>query len=115
VPLWYFTPFYAILRAIPDKLTGVIAMGLAIFVLFLLPWLDRYPVRSIRYRSWHLQVRRLAVFAVSFLVLGYLGLQPASGIYPALSLVFTVLYFAFFLLMPFYTQQREDQDRAEPG
>jgi ubiquinol-cytochrome c reductase cytochrome b subunit len=102
-PVWYFTPFYAILRAVPDKLLGVTLMGLAVLLPFFLPWLDRCRVKSVRYRSWVYKAA-LTVFVVSFIALGWLGLQPASGIYPALSLVFTVLYFAFFLLMPFYTR-----------
>jgi ubiquinol-cytochrome c reductase cytochrome b subunit len=102
-PVWYFTPFYAILRAVPNKLLGVSLMGLAVLLPFFLPWLDRCRVKSVRYRSWIFKTA-LGVFAFSFVMLGYLALQPATGIYPALSLVFTVLYFAFFLLMPFYTQ-----------
>jgi ubiquinol-cytochrome c reductase cytochrome b subunit len=102
-PVWYFTPFYAILRAVPDKLLGVTLMGLAVLLPFFLPWLDRCRVKSVRYRSWVYKAA-LTVFVVSFLALGWLGLQPATGIYPALSLAFTVLYFAFFLLMPFYTR-----------
>jgi len=102
-PVWYFTPFYAILRAVPDKLLGVTLMGLAVLLPAFLPWLDRCRVKSIRYRSWTYKVA-LGVFAGSFIALGYLGLQPATGIYPMLSRVFTVLYFAFFLLMPFYTR-----------
>ena len=69
VPVWYFTPFYAILRAIPDKLGGVIAMGLAIFVLFLMPWIDRCKVKSIRYRSSTYKIL-LASFVISFVGLG---------------------------------------------
>ncbi len=106
VPLWYFTPFYAILRAVPPILNsqfpGVAAMGLAIVVLFLVPWLDRSPVRSIRYRGGLYKIA-LAVFVVSFLVLGWLGTQPAGGIYLTLSQIFSIVYFAFFILMPWYT------------
>jgi ubiquinol-cytochrome c reductase cytochrome b subunit len=106
VPLWYFTPFYAILRAVPtmfsSQFPGVVAMGAAIVVLFLLPWLDRSPVKSIRYRGGLYKVA-LAVFVVSFVVLGWLGTQPAGGIYLILSQVFSVLYFAFFILMPWFT------------
>src|SRR5690606_9864727 len=68
-PVWYFTPFYAILRAIPNQLAGIIAMGLAVSLFFFLPWLDRSPVKSIRYRGWRYRAA-LAVFTVSFLVLG---------------------------------------------
>ncbi len=102
VPLWYFTPFYAILRAVPDKFLGVVGMGGAIVVLFLLPWLDRAKVRSIRYRG-PIYKSALVIFIVSFLALGYLGTQPASGIYVLLARIFSVLYFAFFILMPWYT------------
>jgi len=102
-PVWYFTPFYAILRAVPDKLGGVILMGAAMILLFFLPWLDRSPVKSVRYRGWMFKLA-LTVFVVSFFVLGFLGTQPATGVYTTLARVFTVLYFAFFLLMPIYTK-----------
>ncbi|MEC4876461.1 cytochrome bc complex cytochrome b subunit [Pseudomonas sp. NC26] len=102
-PVWYFTPFYAILRAVPDKLFGVIAMGAAIAVLFVLPWLDRSPVRSMRYKGWLSKVF-LLVFCIAFIILGVLGvLAPTPG-RTLLSQVCTVLYFAYFLLMPFYTR-----------
>jgi ubiquinol-cytochrome c reductase cytochrome b subunit len=101
-PVWYFTPFYAILRAVPDKLLGVILMGGAVLLPFFLPWLDRCRVKSIRYRSWTYKLA-LMIFAISFLALGYLGLQPATTVYTNLARVFAVPYFAFFLLMPFYT------------
>ncbi len=102
-PVWYFTPFYAILRAVPDKLMGVIAMGAAIAVLFVLPWLDRSPVRSMRYKGWISKVF-LLVFCVSFVILGILGVQAPTPGRTLLSQVCTVLYFAYFLLMPFYTR-----------
>jgi ubiquinol-cytochrome c reductase cytochrome b subunit len=111
VPLWYFTPFYAILRAVPDKLMGVIAMGGAIVFLFLLPWLDRSPVKSIRYRG-PLFKGALVLFIISFLALGYLGTQPATGLYTMLARVFSIIYFAFFILMPFYTSI--DKDKPVP-
>ena len=98
-PVWYFTPFYAILRAVPDKLGGVLMMGGAIIMLFLLPWLDRSPVRSIRYRGWMYKLP-LALFTVSFVALGYLGMQPATELYTTLARVATFFYFAFFLLLP---------------
>ena len=101
-PVWYFTPFYAILRAFPSKLGGVVLMGLAVLLPVFLPWLDRCKVKSIRYRGWTHKLA-LSTFAVSFLVLGYLGLMPATGGYVLAARVFTVLYLAFFLLMPFYT------------
>ncbi|MDX1573571.1 MAG: cytochrome bc complex cytochrome b subunit [Methylophaga sp.] len=111
VPLWYFTPFYAILRAVPDKLFGVVAMGLAIVVLFLLPWLDRSKVRSVRYRGPYFRTA-LLLFVISFVALGYLGTQPATSLYTLLARVFTIIYFAFFILMPIYT--KFDKDKAVP-
>ena len=102
-PLWYFTPFYAILRAVPDKFAGVIAMGGAIVVLFLLPWLDRCKVKSIRYRGGIFK-KALVMFVISFIALGYLGTQPATAGYTMLARVFSVIYFSFFLLMPLYTR-----------
>ena len=101
-PLWYFTPFYAILRAVPDKLLGVMLMGLAVMLPVFLPWLDRCKVKSIRYRGWTYKLA-LSAFVTSFLMLGYLGLQVVSDIYTVLARVFTFTYFAFFVLMPFYT------------
>ncbi len=101
-PVWYYTPFYAILRAVPSKLGGVIAMGAAIAILFVLPWLDRSPVRSMRYKGIHSKIW-LALFAVSFVVLGVLGAIPAGPVETLLARIFTVIYFLFFLLMPFYT------------
>jgi ubiquinol-cytochrome c reductase cytochrome b subunit len=102
-PVWYFTPYYAILRAVPDQRMGALLMFLAVAAFIFLPWLDRSPVKSMRYRGW-LSRTALAVFTVSFLVLMFLGLQPAEGLYVALARIFTVLYFAFFILMPFYTK-----------
>jgi ubiquinol-cytochrome c reductase cytochrome b subunit len=101
-PVWYFTPFYAILRAFPSKLGGVALMGLAVLLPIFLPWLDRCRVKSIRYRGWIYRFA-LAAFVVSFLVLGYLGLQPATGGYVTAARVFTIVYLAFFILMPWYT------------
>jgi ubiquinol-cytochrome c reductase cytochrome b subunit len=101
-PVWYYTPFYAILRAVPSKIGGIIAMGGAIAILFVLPWLDKSPVKSIRYKGWMSKVW-LAIFVVSFVGLGYLGAVPADPIKTILSQIFTVLYFLFFLLMPIYT------------
>ena len=111
-PVWYFTPFYAILRAVPDKLGGVVLMGLAIVVLFLLPWLDRSPVRSTRYKSLINKVM-LGVFVVSFVALGYLGLKPVTELYTFLARVFTFLYFAFFLGLPFFSRMGEPKPVPE--
>ncbi len=102
-PVWYFTPFYAILRAIPDKFAGVIGMGGAIVVLFLLPWLDRSPIKSIRYRGG-LYKKALLLFVISFLGLGYLGTQPATPAETNFARIFAAIYFGFFLLMPLYTR-----------
>lgn len=106
-PVWYFTPFYAILRAVPPwfgtQLWGVLAMGLSIVLLFALPWLDRGATRSIRYRGW-LYKSALLVFVVSFVGLGVLGaLAPSPG-RQAAAQFFSLMYFAFIVLMPFYTK-----------
>jgi ubiquinol-cytochrome c reductase cytochrome b subunit len=111
-PVWYFTPFYAILRAVPDKLLGVIAMGAAIAVLFVLPWLDRSPVKSMRYKGWLSKIW-LLVFCVSFVILGVLGvLAPTPG-RTLLSQICTALYFAYFILMPFYTRMEKTKPVPE--
>lgn len=101
-PVWYYTPFYAILRAVPSKLGGVIAMGGAIAILFVMPWLDKSPVKSMRYKGWMSKLW-LAIFVVSFVSLGYLGAVSTTPVKTLLSQIFTVLYFLFFLLMPIYT------------
>ena len=101
-PVWYFTPYYAILRAVPDQRMGALLMLLAVASFFFLPWLDRSPVKSMRYRGG-ISRTALSLFVVAFVALGYLGLQPATGAYVVLARIFTVLYFAFFWLMPFYT------------
>ena len=101
-PVWYFTPFYAILRAVPDKLWGFILFGLSVMLPLFLPWLDRARVKSIRYRGW-IYKSALTMFVITFFVLGKLGTMPADPIYVMIARVFSVLYFAFFLLMPYYT------------
>ena len=103
VPVWYFTPFYALLRAVPDKLGGAIAMGLAVILPLFLPWLDRAKVKSIRYRGW-IYKTALTSFAISFVSLGVLGVLPAEGIYISLARFFGLIYFAFFILMPYYSK-----------
>ncbi len=110
-PVWYFTPFYAILRAVPDKFIGVLAMGAAIGVLFLLPWLDRSPVKSIRQRGIVFKTA-LTVFVVSFISLAYLGTVAATPVATLFSRIFSILYFAFFLLMPIYS--RWDKTKPVP-
>lgn len=127
-PVWYFTPFYSILRAVPPILNsqfpGVAAMGLSVLILFFVPWLDRSKVKSIRYKG-PLFKRWIAIFVISFFVLGYLGTVPSniwgqfSSVIPLIggtdiativARIFTVLYFAFFLLMPFYSKK----DKTKP-
>jgi len=95
-PVWYFTPYYAILRAVPDKLFGVILMFLAIFMLFILPWIDRGKVHSIRYRSNAFK-GLLVMLVISFIGLGYLGALPLSDTRTFLARVYSVGYFGFFL------------------
>lgn len=120
-PVWYFTPYYSILRAVPplfgSQFPGVAAMGAAVVIFAALPWLDRSPVRSIRYKGPVFK-RWLAAFVVVFVILGYLGIKPTGvwGTFPAglpllggapiatlVAQVCTLVYFAFFLLMPWYT------------
>ncbi len=102
-PAWYFTPYYAILRAVPDQRMGALLMFLSVALFLLVPWLDRSPVKSMRYRG-ALSRAALAMFAISFVALGYLGLQPAEGVYVILARIFACGYFAYFLLMPWYTR-----------
>ena len=105
-PLWYLTPFYSVLRAIPpmfgSQLPGVLAMFAALLILIALPWLDRSKVKSIRYRSWPYKVA-LGIFVVSFIILGWLGMQAVTPLYSLMAQIFTGLYFAFFILMPWFT------------
>ena len=102
-PVWYYTPFYAMLRAVPDKFGGLVVMAGAIAILFVLPWLDRSPVKSIRYKGL-LSKLFLWVFGISFLILGVLGAMAPTPQRTLLAQVCTVLYFAYFFLMPFYTR-----------
>lgn len=114
-PVWYFTPFYSILRAIPpmfgSQFPGVLAMGAAVLILLFLPWLDRAKVRSVRYRG-NLYKSSLILFVISFFILGYLGVKP-TNVWGSLGPFFgevetavvvaricTMIYFAFFILMP---------------
>ena len=97
VPEWYFLPFYAILRAIPDKLGGVIAMFSAIFVLFLLPWLDTSKVRSATFRPIYKIL--FWIFLIDAIVLGWVGSKPAEGIYIIISRLATFYYFLHFLIL----------------
>ncbi len=110
-PVWYFTPFYAILRAVTidlggvftSKLLGFIAMAAAIVVLFFLPWIDKSKAKSIRYKGFVPRIM-LILFASTFVVLGYLGVQSPTPDRTLLSQVSTIFYFVFFLTMPFWTQ-----------
>jgi ubiquinol-cytochrome c reductase cytochrome b subunit len=111
-PVWYFTPFYAMLRAVPSKLGGVLLMGLAILLPIFLPWLDKCKVKSIRYRGVTFKIA-LALFTISFIVLGYLGLQPATGVFTLLARVFSAIYIAFFVFMPFYTKHEKTKPVPE--
>ena len=126
-PVWYFTPFYSILRAVPpmfnSQFPGVLAMGLSTMILFLLPWLDRSAVKSIRYKG-PLFKSALAIWVVAFLILGYLGTETTNvwGQFGAwlggadratvVARVCTLVYFLFFFLMPWYSKL--DQCKAEP-
>lgn len=106
-PVWYFTPFYAILRAIPpmftSKFPGVLVMFGSIAMFFILPWLDRSPVKSIRYKGPLFKIA-IAIFTISFIILGYLGTQEPSVGRTWLARILTILYYAFFLLMPWYSK-----------
>lgn len=111
-PAWYFGAFYAMLRAVPSKGIGVITMGAAVLILFVVPWLDRSKVRSIRYKGMLSKIA-LGVFTVAFVLLTYYGLQPPSGLGTFISRAGTVIYFAFFLLMPFYTSIEKTKPEPE--
>ena len=112
-PVWYFTPFYAILRAVPSiagsAFPGVVAMFASILIMFFLPWLDRSPVKSIRYKGSLYKVM-LWLFVVDFIVLGFLGTKPTTDLYKLLAQIGTIYYFAFFLLMPIYSKM----DKTKP-
>jgi len=109
-PVWYFTPYYAMLRAVtigmlglPAKFWGVVVMGAAIAILFVVPWLDRSPVKSIRYKGWISKVALIS-FAISFVVLSYLGAVATTPGRTMLAQVLTFVYFGFFILMPWYSK-----------
>jgi ubiquinol-cytochrome c reductase cytochrome b subunit len=110
-PVWYFTPFYSMLRAVTypflgldAKMWGMVVMGLAIAILFVVPWLDRSPVKSMRYKGWYSRIT-LLFFVVAFIILGVLGTKLATGPRTALAQICTVYYFVFFLAMPWYTRK----------
>jgi ubiquinol-cytochrome c reductase cytochrome b subunit len=114
-PVWYFTPYYAILRAIPpmfgSQFPGVAAMGVAVLIFFAMPWLDKSPVKSIRYRGPKFKIA-LTLFVIAFIGLGVLGILPASPLATLIAQILSVVYFAFFLLMPWYT--RNDSTKPVP-
>ena len=112
-PVWYYTPFYSMLRAvtvplfgIDAKFWGLIVMFGAIAILFVVPWLDRSPVKSMRYKGWSSRIALLA-FTVSFLILGVLGTMSVSPARTFLAQIMTVVYFLFFFLMPWYTAKEK--------
>ncbi|MEQ6292400.1 cytochrome bc complex cytochrome b subunit [Vogesella sp. GCM10023246] len=106
-PVWYFTPFYAILRAIPSfagtQVWGVLAMGAAVVLIAFLPWLDKSPVKSIRYRGPKFKFM-LVLFIIAFIGLGILGAAPSTNVRTVVAQLLSIIYFAFFLGMPFYTK-----------
>lgn len=102
-PVWYFTPFYSMLRAVPDKLGGFIVMAAAIAILYVLPWLDRSPVRSIRYKGTFSRVALLMLAAV-FIILGYLGVKAPTEGRTILTQICTALYFSYFIGIYFWTK-----------
>ena len=115
-PVWYFTPFYAMLRAVPpmfsSQFPGVVVMFAAILILFFVPWLDRSPVKSIRYKGMLSKIA-IAIFVVTFIVLAWLGMQSSTPTKTLLAQIFTTIYFAFFLLMPFYTKMEKTKPVPE--
>jgi len=108
-PVWYMTPYYAILRAIPNKLIGVVAMGASIAILFLLPWLDKSPVKSMRYKGIISKIA-LTIFIIAFCILGYLGMEPPSDGKTLLAQICSFIYFSFFILMPIYSSKEKCKD-----
>ncbi len=117
-PVWYFTPYYSMLRAVTvnflwvdAKLWGIVLMGGSVAIFALLPWLDRSPVKSIRYKGPYFKTA-LTLFVISFFVLGWLGTKSPTPLYTALAQIFTVIYFAFFILMPWYS--KIDKCKPEP-
>lgn len=108
-PVWYFTPFYSVLRAVPDKFWGFVFFAASVAIPFVLPWLDRSPVKSWRYRG-NLNRIMLVLFAASFLILGVLGVKTPTPARTVLAQICTVFYFAFFLFMPIWSRM----DKARP-
>jgi len=111
-PVWYFTPYYSVLRAVPDKFWGFIFFAASVAIPFLLPWLDRSPVKSIRYRGRATKVA-LVLFVSSFIILGVLGVWSPTEGRTLLARICSVIYFAYFLLMPIYTSMERTQPVPE--
>ncbi len=110
-PVWYFTPFYSVLRAVPDKFWGFVAFAASVAIPFVLPWLDRSPVKSWRYRGPITKVM-LVAFVASFLILGVLGVKQPTPERTFLAQICAVIYFGFFLLMPIWSAM--DKTRPVP-
>jgi ubiquinol-cytochrome c reductase cytochrome b subunit len=118
-PVWYYTPFYSMLRAvtvplfgIDSKFWGMLVMFGAIAILFVLPWLDKSPVKSMRYKGWYSRIA-LLLFVVSFIILGVLGTQAVSPAKTLLAQLMTVVYFAYFIAMPWYTRMEQTSQPPE--
>ena len=111
-PVWYYSPYDALLRAVPDKLGGLIVMAGAIAILFVVPWLDRSKVNSIRYKGIFSKIA-ISLFAISFLTLGYLGTVPVTELRTLMSVICTAIYFLFFFLMPIYTSLESTKQPPE--
>ncbi|MBA2709897.1 MAG: cytochrome b N-terminal domain-containing protein [Tatlockia sp.] len=111
-PVWYMTPFYAILRAIPNKLLGVMAMSSAALIFLLMPWLDKSPARSMRYKGAFSRFA-LVVLVISFTGLGYLGMANITPFKQLLARIFTLLYFSYFFMMPIYTRYERSSSLPE--
>jgi ubiquinol-cytochrome c reductase cytochrome b subunit len=111
-PVWYFTPFYSVLRAVPDKFWGFIAFAASVAIPFLLPWLDRSPVKSWRYRGTTTKVM-LVLFVASFIILGVLGVKAPTDARTLLAQICSIIYFAFFLLMPIWTSMEKTRPVPE--
>ena len=111
-PVWYYAPYYTMLRAIPDPLGGLIVMAAAVAIIFVVPWLDRSKVASIRYKGVLSKIA-ITMFVVSFITLGYLGTVTVTETGKIMSVICTVMYFAFFLLMPVYTSIEKTHEVPE--
>ena len=108
-PVWYFTPYYAILKAVPDKLMGVLLMGASVAILFFVPWLDRSPVKSIRYRGLQFKIM-LGLFTIAFIRLGMLGMAEGTVAQTWEMRLWTFVYFAYFILLYFLSPR----ERTKP-